>query len=259
MHKLGLKLWSSNAFYIEPAIALFDDGVFEYIELYVVPGTEKDYLHQWQNIKIPFLLHAAHSYHGLNFSVREFESRNRDLIKEVESFRKALCPAHVIFHPGIQGSLEESLRQMRTFANEFQNLFDLVVIENKPKIGLKGETCIGASPEEVKNILKETTFGFCFDIGHAICYSAWKHTEYKRIIDQFLELEPKVFHLSDGKMNSQTDIHLNFNCGDFKLNEIIPKIPAGVHVSIETHKKSKSNLDDFLKDIAYFRQCVKRN
>lgn len=257
IHLLGLKLWSSNAFYIGQAQALFEQGIFDYIELYVLPGTEKEFLHEWQALNIPFSLHAPHSYHGLNFSLKELEAKNRELIKEVETFQKALSPRHVVFHPGIEGSLEESLRQMEIFAHEFKELFHLAVIENKPKIGLKGEICVGASPEEIERILKETGLGFCFDFGHAICYAAWKKSGGNQVVDQFLALKPKVIHLSDGDVNSEKDMHLNFNCGNFNLGEIIHKIPVDVPVSIETHKASKENLDDFLKDAVYFRECAK--
>ena len=40
MYKLGLKLWSTNTTdYFLEAIRLFDQKVYEYIELYVVPNT----------------------------------------------------------------------------------------------------------------------------------------------------------------------------------------------------------------------------
>ena len=259
MHKLGLKLWSSNSFYIKPAMDLYNEGIFDYVELYVVPGTEEGYLQEWEKTKFLFILHAPHAGAGFNLSLKECELKNRGLIEEVEFFRAALNPTQVIFHPGIHGSIEETIRQIAIFRNEFSNLFDLAVIENKPKMGLNGGICAGASPEEMKKILNETGFGFCLDNGHAICYSAWKKVEYEETIDKFLELDPKIFHLSDGDINSPTDMHLNLGMGNFELSTIISKIPLNACVSIETDKKSKSNLDDFEEDIAYFKKCVRKN
>ena len=40
MYKIGLKLWSINTdYYYDEAKRLYDEGVFDYIELYVVPDT----------------------------------------------------------------------------------------------------------------------------------------------------------------------------------------------------------------------------
>ena len=54
-------------------------------------------------------------------------------------------------------------------------------------------------------------------------------------------------------------MHLNLGMGNFELSTIISKIPLNACVSIETDKKSKSNLDDFEEDIAYFKKCVRKN
>lgn len=257
-HKLGLKLWSSNGGYIKPAMDLYDNGVFDYVELYIVPGTWQSSLHQWKQAKFPFFLHAPHSYGGLNFSLKEFEADNRTFVEEVKSFQTALNPGLVIFHPGIQGSMGETIRQIKVFKKEFSDLFEIAVLENKPKVGLKGEVCVGASPEEMEEILTETGLGFCLDIGHAICYSAWKRIGYEHTLDEFIKLQPKIFHLSDGDMNSSADMHINFGKGNFKLDTIISKIPSDAYVSIETEKKLKSDLSDFEEDVAYFKNVHRR-
>lgn len=258
-HKLGLKLWFSNMFYINPAIDMFHNKVFDYIELYIEPETGKGCLKQWANIEIPFFLHAPHSYGGLNLSLSENESKNRALIQGVDCCRRKLNPKMVIFHPGISGSVLEMIRQIKMFKNEFPDLFDSAVIENKPKLGLNGETCIGASPEEMKEILNETGLGFCFDIGHAICYAAWNQSEHEVVIDQFMTLNPKIFHLSDGDVHSKTDAHLNLGKGNYELERIVSKLPSDAYISIETNKKSESNLDDFEEDVGYLRKCLQKN
>src|SRR3989338_7716917 len=143
--KVGLKLWSSNAFYIKSATDLYDDGVFDYVELYVVAGSVESSLEQWKRTKFPFILHAPHAYGGLNFSLKECAAGNRTLIGEVGAFHSALDPKMVIFHPGVQGSIEETIRQIQMFKKEFPDIFKSAVLENKPKLGLKAEICVGAS------------------------------------------------------------------------------------------------------------------
>lgn len=254
MPKLGLKLWSADIFHIEPALELYRKGVFEYVELYIVPGTAKEYLDIWKGKRFPFFLHAPHSYSGLNLSLRNFELQNRPLIKEIEAFMEVLNPRGVIFHPGIDGSIDETIQQVHKFRREFPALFDMAVLENKPKIGINGEICVGASPEEMEKLLEETRLGFCLDVGHAICYAAWAGIEWEEVIDQFMKLAPDVFHLSDGDVNSRTDSHLNYGDGNFNLRWIIKKLPSDAYVSIETNKNSKLNLNEFERDVIYFKE-----
>ncbi len=251
--KLGLKLWTSNVFYIKPALELYQKRIFDYVELYIDPDSAKDCLSKWTGKEFPFILHAPHSYSGLNFSQQEGDTENQRMIKEVETFRIALNPKYVIFHPGIQGSDNEAIRQINNIKKEFPALFNLALIENKPKVGLKGEVCLGASPEEIERIIGETGLGFCLDIGHAICYAAWAQIGWEKVVNQFMKLGPKVYHLSDGNINSYTDSHLHYGDGNFELNKIIKLIPSEIYVSVETDKDPKLNLKDFERDVNYLK------
>ena len=57
MYKIGLKLWSINTdYYLKEAERLFNDNLYDYIELYVVPDT-LDTLEQWHRLNIPFIIH----------------------------------------------------------------------------------------------------------------------------------------------------------------------------------------------------------
>ncbi|MFQ5685291.1 MAG: sugar phosphate isomerase/epimerase family protein [Candidatus Scalindua sp.] len=251
--KLGLKLWSTNTFYIKPALELYRQGAFDYVELYVDPGSGKDCQSQWTGKEFPFVLHAPHSYSGLNLSLRKCKSENLRILKEVESFRLALEPKFVIFHPGILGSINETIRQINDMKKEIPDIYNLAIIENKPKIGLKGEICIGASPEEIERIIGETDIGFCLDIGHAICFAAWAQIGWEEVVDQFTKLGPKVYHLSDGSMSSHTDAHLHYGDGDFDLSKIIKWIPSNKYVSVETEKDPELYLKDFERDVNYLK------
>lgn len=251
--KLGLKVWSTNTFYIKPALELHRQGVFDYVELYVDPGSEKDVLGEWRESGLPFFLHAPHAYSGFNLSRQKDKSENLRIVNQVESYRLALGPEFVIFHPGIQGSINETIHQINGIKNKFPDIFNLAIIENKPKIGLKGEICIGASPEEIERITGETGIGFCLDIGHAICFAAWAQTGWEEVVDQFMKLKPEVYHLSDGNMNSHTDSHLHYGDGNFELSKIIKLIPSDVYVSVETEKDPELHLKDFERDVNYLQ------
>lgn len=254
--KLGLKLWSTNVECIGRARELYHKNIFDYVELFVVPGSQENCLGRWEAAGFPFVLHAPHAYKGLNFSVGELEEKNRAVLEEVEAFRGGLNPEFVIFHPGISGRPEETLRQVKMFRDEFRALFNAAVLENKPKLGLNAEICVGASPEEMAILLKETGLGFCLDMGHAIYYAAWRQADYEAVLERFLELKPQIFHLSDGKRASTKDVHLNLGEGDFDLAALVARIPPGACVSLETPRTSPANLDEFEHDVVYLQESL---
>jgi hypothetical protein len=90
MTEIGLKLWSTNISYIQTASQLYQKNIFDYVELYVVPDSKNECLNHWRACSIPFIVHAPHSYSGLNLSLRDYEQSNRVFVEEVESFRRAL-------------------------------------------------------------------------------------------------------------------------------------------------------------------------
>lgn len=255
--KIGLKLHSSNTSLIAAALNLKKKGLFDYIELYTVPGSYEETIDAWKHLSIPFIIHAPHAYSGLNFSLPELKGRNEILINEVEHFRVALNSKFVIYHPGIQGSIRETIRQIKNNKRRLPEHFDTAIIENKPMIGIRGEICVGASPEEIRQITEETGLGFCFDVGHAIYYSAWAKTGYEEIMDQFISSDTQIYHLSDGDLNSQTDLHLNFGEGNFGLSRILQKIPATAYITIETNRNMNMNLTDFELDIIYLKKLLR--
>lgn len=248
MIKIGLKLWSTNFEFIKNQ----QINSFDYIELFVVPEVNFP-TEVWKLQKTDYILHAPHSYLNLNLSLSSARKKNHFLIDSVDKFRKLLHPMKVVFHPGIDGTLNETITQINLFQCLFPDLFSMALIENKPKLGLGGESCIGSSPNEIEHIISETGIGFCLDVGHAVYYSAWAGISYKAVLDEFLKLEPFMFHLSDGIMNSHTDVHLNFGNGDFDLSGIIRKLPHDTYLTIEADHKSDPDIAcrdlEFLKTI----------
>ena len=82
MYKIGLKLWSNNTNnYLEEARRLFREGIFDYIELYVLPGT-LEHLKFWKTLEIPFVIHCAHSAHRFNPADINLAENNRKIYEE---------------------------------------------------------------------------------------------------------------------------------------------------------------------------------
>ncbi len=118
MFKIGLKLWSTNLNYIPQAKALHARGIFDYIELFVVPGSGH-VIREWGALDAPYVLHAPHSYGGLNPADKSRRAENLGLVREVAGFVDALRPSKVIFHPGILYTLDEAIFQLKTFQRDF--------------------------------------------------------------------------------------------------------------------------------------------
>ena len=249
--QIGLKLWSTNDAYIEPALKLYQQGLFDYVELFAVPGSIGKFLGCWQGLPWPYLLHAPHSACGLNPAAAQSYPENLERVYEVETFFTALNPRHVIFHPGLNGTAREAIRQFLLFKEAAPGLFERALVENKPKTGIHGERCIGALPAELGMIARHTGLGVCLDFGHSFACAADEQLPYTNIVAQLLELSPKVFHLSDGHIASVHDEHLNLGQGDYDIGWIVSQIPDAAWVTLETKKNFRDSLDDFVEDVRY--------
>lgn len=249
MSRFGLKLWSINKEYSYIAKELYENGEFDYIELYVIPGSFDEYIKYWQNLDIPYIIHAPHFMQGLNFSDPDKERMNIELAEGAFRFADVLNAPRVIFHPGIKGDYIESARQMGKLNDE------RVIVENKPYriakavMGLKeDDICVGYLPSQIKYIKDNAKVGFCLDIGHAICAANGIGADKYEILNEFIKVEPVMFHISDGDSEGFVDKHLHFGEGGYDLKKLASIIGKGHDITIETEKSSKADLDDFVKD-----------
>lgn len=261
MPKFGLKLWSTNAdAYLPAAERLYGAGVFDYLELFVVPGSA-DALSEWQALRersgIPFVIHNAHSACGFNLAKRECEAHNREIYAESRAFADALEAKHVIFHGGTDGSEEETVRQLKGLGES------RALVENKPFVPLRNplgvKFCRGATAEELERIVGETGCGFCLDVGHAICSANSQGLEpYAFVRDLSRRLSPAMYHLSGvDDMRSVYDSHPHLEGSALDLARICREVfPANACISIETAKDFSDGLDDFAADVEYLRRFL---
>jgi len=249
VYKFGLKVWSVNKDYFKDIVRLWNNNVFQYIELFAVPGSYDDCINSWKSLDIPFVIHAPHTFAGLNLSKREFLNENLRLAEETFRFADELKSKIIIFHPGIDGDIYETIFQLNKIKDE------RIVIENKPYYALKSNMiCNGHSAEEINFIMNEAGVGFCLDIGHAIYSANAKNINSICYIKEFLKLRPKMFHLGDGDFCGVYDSHKNIGKGNFNFNKILQMISDGAYVSIETDKNFKDSLIDFEQDVRRLRE-----
>jgi sugar phosphate isomerase/epimerase/L-amino acid N-acyltransferase YncA len=247
--KIGLKLFSTNDFYINEALKLYKEKVYDYIELYVVPNSFEDFISLWKSLDIPFIIHAPHFRHGVNLAKKEQFEQNLLFSKEAQKYADTLNSKYIIFHPGIAGDLEESVRQINLIKDE------RILIENKPYSTVlnDGNICNGNSPEEIKYLLENTNASFCLDIGHCFCSANAQNIEPFQYLKEFFNLYPKMFHLTDNEFKSPVDKHLHFGDGDFNVEKILNLLHENAQITLETIKNSKENLDDFIKDVTQIK------
>ncbi len=250
----GLKVWSTNKQYENAIVRLWEDQVMQFIEVYVLPETGDQTAGFWaemgESLGVPFVVHAPHYSHGLCLACAEREGRNRELIEESLRFADRVGAEKVVIHPGVNGRIEETARQIRLF-------FDgRLLLENKPRYG-HGENlvCNGALPEEIAFVMGETGVGFCLDIGHAITAANGFGVSCWEFLRRFFALEPSLLHITDGHWDSLVDEHLHFGEGDFPMEEIVGQVlMAGVGdipVTNEAYKRSSWDLEDFRQDMEY--------
>lgn len=250
MTKIGLKLWNVNTdFYLDCAKKLYQEGVFDYIELYVVPN-HLNTLKAWEKLDIPFDVHAPHCAHGLNLSKPELFENNKKLYEESKIYADALSCDAFVFHGGSGGSYQETARQLASFNDK------RIILENQPLETLAfvhEPYYVGASVKEIAYIMENTEVGFCLDIGHCMCAANAFHINPYSHVEQMNAFKPKRIHLSDIHTDTTMDEHCNFGSGNLDFNRLFSIIDTH-HITIETNKKSKTDLNDFKVDVCFLRK-----
>src|SRR3972149_7600029 len=246
--KIGLKLYSTYIALIPDARELKVKECFDFVELYIIPGSYENTIEHWKGLDVLYVIHAPHSYHGINFAQADQLETNLKNIGETQLFADTLGVDIIIIHGGNNGSFDETLRQISMLDDS------RIVLENKPKRGLSYEVCVGCTPSEFQyGIEREVLNGMALDFGHASCAARSLGINAMDIIRGFMKFKPKIFHLSDGDALSERDIHLNLGKGDLNLTEFVSIIPEDSLLTIETPRNPLNRLDDFMKDILFLR------
>ncbi len=257
MHKLGLKLWSINTdYYYDEAVRLFNQGKFDYIELYVVPNSLKT-LSKWMKLEIPYIIHAPHFAHEFNLAERSKEKSNLIMYNEVKEFADALMVDYIIFHGGMGGSIRETARQLAGFSES------RALIENKPYVArsnLENDyMCRGYNVQELATVITESGCGFCLDVGHAFCSAASHKIDPYMFLNELMSLQPVMYHLSDlADIHSEYDSHLHLGTGGLNIEKVFEIIGSNGFLTIETNKSKETDLEDFINDYAYVNSIINK-
>ena len=264
--KIGLKLWSVNTdAYLREARRLYAEKVFDYLELYVVPGTLETLPH-WkalqEEVNLPFVIHAPHSAHGVNLADAANYAANAKAFDEVKRFADVLGAGKIIVHGGWRqedgdpaAAIAQLIAQLKSLADE------RFLVENKPYLPIDNlpRRLVGSTPDEIRSVIAAVKCGFCLDVGHAVASANAHGADWRVWLEDFLSLRPSMFHLSDIHVDSRTDQHLHFGDGSLPIKEFFPCLPTDAVISIETKKDSNSNLEDFRRDALHIKSYLHPN
>lgn len=227
--RFGIKLWSTNADLIGEASELVNSGVFQYVELTPLPGTD---ISPFLRRDLPYVIHATTENHGVNIGDPAKAEYNLRCIRECTRWADLLCADHLIVHPGF-GRLSDAMRFLEQIDDR------RVLIENMPAVGLHDEPMIGYDTAQVRQ-LTMGRFGLCLDVNHAIKAAFSMGMDYRLLLDQFLKMNPGIVHLSDGHVHHMKDEHLRIGDGDYDFSFIMGRLRliSTCGITIETPRTS---------------------
>lgn len=249
--KKGIKQFSDKLKQYREDLIKYKDR-YDYIELYVYPD-QLDKLDGWVDLKnkydINFSIHAPHFSQHVNLADKDYFEHNKEVYKQVNTFAKALNAEYTVVHGGMDGTVEEIVRQVLIIKPYKMR------IENKPFVAPRkpdSMLCRGATIEEIKYIKDNCGCGFNLDIGHAFCSAVSQKIDQIEYVKRFLELKPDSYHISDGEYNNPIDIHYHLGDGDYDWSKIFPLLDKNKNWTLETiTKKDTDGLEKVLKDIEF--------
>ncbi|MBE0525124.1 MAG: TIM barrel protein [Methanosarcinales archaeon] len=238
--KFGLKLWSINTNLIDQAVHLIDEKIFDYVELFVIPNSEiKPFL-----IDVPYIIHIPHEKFGVNIGTPSAKERTLQKINESIAWADQLNAKYLILHAG-HGSMQHA-------TDLLHNLSDSrILIENMPKVGLGSEAMIGYSPAQIEELIGDSCMGLCLDFGHAVKAAVSLGVDYKEYLQRFMGLEPRVFHVSDGRLGEEKDEHMGIGEGNYDFGYFLHCVKENPFqlITIETPRKEKGLLHEDIQNI----------
>ncbi len=161
MPRFGLKLGIHEKNLAVVAETLHLRKQYDFLELYVPRAAKPDHADFWRWHDGVLVLHAPHALGGFNFARGEMAADNGRVLELLEALREKMNPAMIVFHPGLDGDIEETFLQVDALRRGHPDLHRVMLLENKPRVGLRGEKCLGIwsgfAQQEVMLILDTTT------------------------------------------------------------------------------------------------------
>lgn len=261
MRNFGLKLWTKdfvkNIEFVNDAERAIKEGKFDYLELFALPlsydETYESVLSKFGGVKV--IIHAPHGLQGLDISDKNEFENNKKRIEDAQRFADLLEASFIVLHPGMNAGeefLEESIRQFGLFNDK------RLTVENLPSYCSQTKRLLhGIKPSEIKRFIDEVGCPFCLDFSHAICGANSCNIDIYEFLDEMKALNPSMYHLCDGDVNSLNDSHLHFGEGDYDLRRLVLEYTKeNALITMETGHGIPNSVQPWISDINYIRNVI---
>jgi endonuclease IV len=175
---------------------------------------------------------------GYSFGDGQFDKNKKVLIEMIE-LSNQLNSKYIILHPEF-GSVKNFIKLLGCIND------DRFVVENMPRYGMNDtKELIAYNYSDIKKIIDECGLGFCLDLAHASKTAISLDRDYKAFIQKFFSLDPRIAHVSDGRLTNRIDEHLDLGSGDFDLNFFKSLLSSSrvEYLTFEVPKKNGLNND----------------
>lgn len=230
MVRIGVPIGSNDVYLISFLKYLIQDGLLDYVELYIQPNITVKEVMTWREANLELNFHAPHDERAeMTLSYIQLAKQVRDLLNE---------NGFIVANAGIENW-------------EAFNKFDLgedVLVENMPLFTTKGERGAFSKPTQAPK-------NFCLDIAHAYSTATLLHEDPIEFIRYFLAKEPKHLHVADMK-DIHVDEYATMGKGRLPLKKIVPLLPDTT-ITVEVDHLASNREENIISDLKTFRQIIK--
>ena len=255
MRKFGFKIFSSNLqtapCYVRECAEFASKRDDMFVEMMVITDRPQSELYELKEIlqNVEVRIHTVSPAFGFDAGNKELEKQNRQKFEYTQFAADLFKSKSIVVHSGNghgKKYLDETIRQIKLFNDK------RIVVENLPYID-EGDDLSGNTAEEIKYITEEAGCGFCFDFSHAICAANQLNIDVDTQLKSLFDLKPTVYHMCDGDINGEQDLHLHFGEGNYPLKHFLNDFTADdAYITMETGEFSLHN-DLSIKDYEYLK------
>ena len=218
----------------------------DFFEIMAVQDNDYSFLGEFSKAK-PIVVHAEHQAFGTNPADKSKEIQDKGSIKFAQQIANLNGTEKIVIHPG---RIENTNCKKENAINFIKSLKDKrILIENLPS-----ENSLCKTPDEVKEFMKKTKCGFCFDINHAIISAINQKKDYIKFLKEFIKLKPSHYHFGGQKIAEKKDSHLSLAESEIDLKEIIKLLPKNAEITLETEQ----DIEKTEQDIKIIKNMIKQ-
>jgi len=261
MRKFGFKVYSTNLYNAPNLIkecAEYASSVPDaFIELMVVPDSTmtdiKTIKEQIGDVEVR--IHAPHDGMGFDPANKELQQKNQNLVAFAQKAADIFKAKTIVIHAGLghgQQYINETVRQFKLFNDS------RIVVENLPHLDYGTVPMHGSTADDISYIMQESGCGFCFDFSHAVCSALTLNINIDEHLRKFFNLHPSVYHMCDGDIHKDDDLHLHFGDGNFPLSHFLNDFTdKDAYITIETSISIEPNANLKIEDYQYMKSIQK--